>query len=257
MPDPSSESPSLAEKAAALPRRSGVYLFRDAAGHVLYVGKAKDLRSRVRQYINGHDERFMVRFLVAQAADVDVVVTDSEKEALILENTLIKRYRPRYNVQLRDDKNFLHLRLDPAQAWPRYTLVREMKADGARYFGPYSSARKARSTLAFLQRSFPLRTCSDKVLAARRRPCLLHQMGRCVAPCVEGYTTKEDYAELIEQSAMLLEGRNQDLTERLREKMLEAAEAEAFEQAARLRDLLREIQATLERQKVADAKLED
>ncbi|MCB9797743.1 MAG: excinuclease ABC subunit UvrC [Alphaproteobacteria bacterium] len=252
-----SERPSLADQAAQLPKRSGVYLFKDARGKVLYVGKAKELRTRVRQYINGHDERFMVRFLVTLAVEVDVVVTDSEKEALILENTLIKRYRPRYNVQLRDDKNFLHLRLDVSQPWPRYTLVREMKGDGARYFGPYSSARKARSTLAFLQRSFPLRTCSDKVLAARRRPCLLHQMGRCVAPCVDGFTTPEAYGELAEQSMMLLEGRDQDLTERLAHRMMEAAEAEDFEEAARVRDLLREIQATLERQKVADAKLED
>ncbi|MCB9759999.1 MAG: excinuclease ABC subunit UvrC [Alphaproteobacteria bacterium] len=248
---------TLRARAAELPRRSGVYLFRDSGGTVLYVGKAKDLRARVRQYLNGHDERFMVRFLVAQAVDVDVVLTDSEKEALILENTLIKRYQPRYNVQLRDDKNFLHLRLDLSQPWPRYTLVRQIREDDARYFGPYSSARRARSTLAYLQRSFPLRTCTDQVLRARTRPCLLYQMKRCVAPCVDGHTTPGAYRELLEQSMMLLDSRNQDLITRLHGRMMEAAEAEDFEEAARLRDLSREITATLERQKVADRKLED
>ena len=168
----------FAERVAQLPTTPGVYLFKAASGEVLYVGKASNLRARVRQYLAGTDGRFMVPFLVAASADVDVVLVDSEKEALILENTLIKRHRPPYNVKLRDDKNFLHLRLDTRRPWPRYEVVRTIKSDKARYFGPYSSAAKARRTLEFLQRVFPLRTCSDAVLRSRRRPCLLHQMDR-------------------------------------------------------------------------------
>ena len=176
---------SLAEHVAELPTRPGVYLFKDRRGQVLYVGKATSLRARVKQYIACHDARPMVPFLVRAATEVDVVLTDTEKEALLLENTLIKKHRPRFNARLRDDSNFLHLRLDLRQEWPRYTLVRTIKNDGARYFGPYHSASKARNTLDVLQRAFPLRTCTDAVLRARKRPCLLHQMGRCVAPCVD------------------------------------------------------------------------
>lgn len=127
----------LAEQAAALPRQPGVYLWKDPQGRVLYVGKAKDVRARVRQYLSGHDTRFMVRFLLDAAADIEAMVVRSEKEALILENTLIKKHRPRYNAKLVDDSAFLHLRIDPRQEWPQYTLVRAIEDDGARYFGPY------------------------------------------------------------------------------------------------------------------------
>jgi len=232
-----------------------VYLFRDAEGVVLYVGKAKSLRARVAQYLSGHDERFMVRFLVAQAASVDCVLTDTEKEALILENTLIKQHRPPYNVKLRDDKNFLHIRIDAREEWPMFTLVRRIEDDGAETFGPYSSAQKARRTLAFLQRSFPLRTCSDAVLKSRRKPCLLHQMGRCVAPCVEGYTAREAYDGLVHEARLVLSGKRKEAIVAVRARMHAASEREDFEQAARLRDLAKEIEATLERQKVVDRKL--
>ena len=245
---------SLDDKASKLPTRPGVYLFKDAGGDVLYVGKAKSLRARVRQYLSGNDERVMVPHMVAQAADIDVVVVNTEKEALILENSLIKQHRPPFNVKLRDDKNFLHLAIDPKAPWPRYTLVRQIRP-GVKTFGPYSSAQKARRTLAWLQRSFPLRTCSDQVLASRKTPCMLHQMGRCVGPCVEGLTTREDYDALVAESMLLLGGKRQDLVNRLQERMLAAAEAERFEEAARLRDQIREIQATLEQQKVVDRRL--
>ena len=245
----------LERQAAELPTTSGVYLFKEGDGTVLYVGKAKNLRARVHQYLSGHDERFMVRFLVAQADSVDVVLTDTEKEALILENTLIKQHHPHYNVKLRDDKNFLHIRIDRREAWPMFTLVRRIQDDGAKTFGPYSSASRARRTLAFLQRSFPLRTCSDAVLRSRQKPCLLHQMGRCVAPCVKGHTTPEAYAELVDEATLVLSGRRKEAIERVRSRMHAAAEREAFEEAARLRDLAREIEATLERQKVVDRKL--
>lgn len=247
---------TLAAQAAQLPTQSGVYLFRDAEDTVLYVGKAINLRSRVRQYLGGHDERFMVPFLVAAAARIEVVVTTTEKEALLLENTLIKQHRPRYNTQLRDDKEFLHLRIDPARAWPRFHITRKVRDDGARYFGPYASAAKARHTLEVLGRHFPLRTCTDAVLKSRKRPCLLHQMGRCAAPCV-GLVTRDAYLEIVAQAALALEGRSRDLIDRLRDRMIAAAEAEDFEEAARLRDVIADVTSTLERQAVVDVRMGD
>jgi len=249
--------PTLEQQAAALPTSSGVYLFKDADGVVLYVGKAVNLRARVRQYLAGQDGRFMVRFLVAQSADVEVVLTDSEKEALILENTLIKRHNPRYNVKLRDDKNFLHLRIFPRGRWPRYTLVRRIRDDGSRTFGPYSSAQRARRTLDFVHRTFRLRTCTDAVLRSRTRPCLLYQMGRCAAPCVDGLTTEAEYGELVRDSMLLLEGRNTEVVARLQERMFAASGEERFEEAARLRDLIQTVERTLERQRVVDRGLGD
>jgi len=246
----------LDTQADLLPTGAGVYLFKDPGGEVLYVGKAINLRARVRQYLSGHDERAMVRFLVAQAAQVQAVPVANEKEALILENSLIKQHQPRYNVKLRDDKNFLHLRVDPKGHWPRFTLVRRPRDDGARYFGPYHSATHARRTLAFLQRSFPLRTCTDAVLRARRRPCLLYQMHRCVGPCV-ALCTPGEYAEVLDDALLFLGGRNRELVRRLAARMGELAAAERFEEAARVRDVVRSVEAALETQAVADVKLGD
>ncbi|MBW2252996.1 MAG: excinuclease ABC subunit UvrC [Deltaproteobacteria bacterium] len=246
----------MEQKAAALPTRPGVYMFKDRRGKVLYVGKAVNIRARVRQYLAGQDERFMVPFLVRRAHDVDIVVVDSEKEALLLENTLIKEHRPRFNVKLRDDSNFLHLRIDSREPWPRYTLVRQLGGAGARFFGPYHSASSARQTLAFLHRAFPLRTCTDAVLKSRKRPCLLYQMGRCAAPC-NGLIDRDTYGDLVEESMLLLEGRRKPLLRRLQERMHRSAEAEAFEEAARLRDLIASVERTLERQKVVDPRLQD
>lgn len=246
----------LASQADALPTTAGVYLFKDGAGEVLYVGKAVNLRARVRQYLLGHDERAMVRFLVHAAARVEGVPTASEKEALLLENSLIKQHRPRYNVKLRDDKSFLHLRIDPRADWPRFTLVRRPREDGARYFGPYHSATQARRTLAFVQKSFPLRTCTDAVLRSRKRPCLLHQMHRCVAPCV-GLVDRATYQPIVDDACLFLAGRDKDLLARLRARMEEHAEAERYEEAARVRDLIRAVDGVLERQAVADVRLGD
>lgn len=246
----------LDDTAATLPTDSGVYLFTDRRGRVLYVGKATNLRSRVRQYLSGHDGRLMVPYLVRAAHDVQVVVTRTEKEALLLENTLIKKHQPRFNAKLVDDKNFLHLRIDLAETWPRYRLVRRIADDGARYFGPYTSAQKARDTLAHLQRLFPLRTCTDVVLRTRKRPCLLHGMGRCVAPCV-GLAEKAAYDRIAAESTQLLAGKQRGVIDALERRMLEAAEREAFEEAARLRDLARAIRATVEQQQVVDPSLAD
>ena len=245
----------LLAQSERLPAEPGVYLFQDRRGNVIYVGKARNLKSRVRQYLQGNDGRAMVPYLVHMAHSVEVMVVHTEKEALILENTLIKKHSPRFNTKLVDDANFLHLRIDPSEKWPRYKLVRGIQPKArVRHFGPFASATRARATLAFLNRRFPLRTCTDRELASRKRPCLLHQMGQCVAPCV-GLATTESYREIIDQSLLFLEGRNAELMKRLEAQMFAAAEREAFEDAARLRDLIRAIEASLSRQQVVDPKL--
>lgn len=247
---------SLRARADALPSEPGVYLFKDKRGRVLYVGKAKNVRARVRQYITGQDERLFVPYLVRTSADVDAVVVQTEKEALILENTLIKKHRPRYNVKLVDDSSFLHLQIDTGARWPRYRLVRSVDTDRARLrsFGPFTSASRGRATLEFLSRRFPLRTCSDRELRSRSRPCLLHQMGRCIAPCAD-LCTKEEYDEVVAESLLFVSGRNTELLARLRRSMAAAAEELDFEKAARQRDLIRAIESSIERQSVVDRKL--
>ncbi len=246
--------PDLETQAEALPLSAGVYLFKDPRGEVLYVGKAINLKSRVKQYLQGHDSRAMVRFLVAEAAAIDVVPVRSEREALLMESTLIKQHRPRYNVKWRDDKNFLHMRLDTRGAWPRFTLVRQLRNDGARYFGPYHTATHARRTLQFIGRNFPLRTCTDAVLRSRSRPCILHQMGRCLAPCVERCTPPA-YQAVLDDALLFLSGKNRELVERVRERMEKSAEEEHFEDAARWRDLGRLLNSAMDRQAVVDIKL--
>lgn len=241
----------LDEQAQALPTTAGVYLWKDRRGDVLYIGKATNLRARVRQYLSGHDERFMVRYLVAAAQSIEVVPVHNEKEALLLENSLIKQHQPRYNVKLRDDKQFLRLRLDPRESWPRLTTARQVRDDGARWFGPYPSATVARRTLAFVQRHFALRTCSNAVLASRVRPCLLYQMKRCTAPCV-GLVSKANYAVQVDDAALALAGRNRELIPRLRARMAAAAVEEQFEEAAKLRDLAETLERSTERQGVSD-----
>jgi excinuclease ABC subunit C len=233
-----------------LPTQPGAYLFRDASGEVLYVGKAVDLRARVRQYFQsaGGDGRFHITFLVPQIRDIEVVVTATEREALILEDTLIKKYQPRYNVRLKDDKTWLSVRLTVQEKWPRAMLVRKWRDDGARYFGPYLDEVNARKVLKLMTRTVPLRTCSDGVFRAHsRRPCIEFQMGRCSAPCV-GYVTEEDYREHVGEALLLLEGRNRELAKRLNARMLVAAEHLRYEEAARLRDSVQLIGNLKERQ---------
>ncbi len=235
----------------ALPERPGAYLMKDAGGEVLYVGKAVDLRARVKQYWQrdgAGDGRFHIAFLVPQIAEVDVVVTPSEREALILEDTLIKKYQPRYNVKLKDDKTWLSLRLDRTKTWPRITMVRRWKDDGARYFGPYLNQVSAWEVQKLLKRTIPLRTCSEGVFRAHsERPCIEHQMGRCVAPCV-GYVTEAEYDALLDEAALLLEGRNKALAKRLEARMHAAADALRYEEAARVRDNMRLIERLAEKQ---------
>ncbi len=233
---------------ADVPTSPGCYLMRDLKDRVIYVGKANSLRARVRAYINESDTRYRVKFLMQRVAHIDFLVTRNEKEALLLENSLIKEHRPRYNVRLKDDKSYVSLRVNVQHDFPRITITRHLKRDGARYFGPYSSARDVRETLRQLQRVFPLRTCPDAVLRSRARPCLYHQMGQCSAPCV-GYIGREAYAEIVKQAVMVIEGRSDELEKLLLERIQELADRLEFEQAAALRDRVFALRKTLERQR--------
>ncbi len=239
----------LVDLVERLPEGPGVYVMRDRKGVIVYVGKARRLRARVRQYFNGHDTRNFVPLLGKLLGDIETVVTSNDKEALLLENTLIKRHRPRFNIKLRDDKQYLVLRLDPAAAWPRLELVRRTRADKARYFGPYHSAASARKTLRVVGRHFQLRTCTDYTLEHRTRPCLQYQIGRCPAPCVYE-VDKDEYARQVHGVRLFLEGRHRELTRDLHTRMQVAADNLEFETAARLRDQLQAIETSLERQQV-------
>lgn len=251
---------ALRQRVRDLPADPGVYLFRAESGDVLYVGKAQSLRSRVRNYFTrGGDGRFSMHFLVPRIHDVEVVVTRSVKDALLLENQLIKKHRPRFNVRLRDDKNYLGLRIDPRERHPRFTETRRFANDGASYFGPYTSSRSLRQTLGALQKIFPLRTCSDGVFKSyerRGRPCLEHAVGRCAAPCCE-LIDEESYTEMVAGAIRLLKGQSADLRREIEQRMQFLAEAERFEEAARLRDRLQAIERTVERQSMVSARFVD
>lgn len=242
----------LASRVDALPSEPGVYLFKGAKGRVLYVGKAQSLRSRVRQYLAGGDGRPRVPALMERVEDVDVLVTPTVKDALLLENELIKRHKPPFNVRLRDDKQYLGLRIDPSQRWPRVTTIRKRRADGAWYFGPYTSSAALKEVLSNLRRVFPLRSCRDAVFRdyrRRGRPCIEYEMKRCVAPCVD-LADADHYRGLVEGTRLFLRGRGQDLIRDLRRRMEQAAEGEEFEEAARLRNQIVAVESTVEEQQI-------
>jgi excinuclease ABC subunit C len=238
---------ALAQRLAAVAAGPGVYLLKDRHGRVIYVGKALNLRARVRSYVRGGDERSQVRFLVGQLADIETLVTATEKEALILENNLIKQYRPRYNIRLKDDKSYVSVKVTVQDEWPRVLVTRKIAKDGARYLGPFHSAGAVRDTLDTVRKVFPLRTCSDAVFRNRARPCIEYDIKRCLAPCVFP-VDREVYGEHLRQAMLLVEGRSREVADALRRRMDEAAAAERFEEAARLRDQLRAIERTQERQ---------
>ncbi len=236
--------------------RPGVYLFRNAAGAVLYVGKARSLKSRLATYrAAGGDGRIGVRFLERDAASVQTIVTRTEQEALLLEDQLIKRHKPPHNVRLKDDKSFLMIRLDPDQRFPRLEFVRAHGTKGgrrkgrARLFGPFASARSVRSTISDLHRVVPLRDCADSVLNHRSRPCLKHQLGLCAAPCV-GLIDEAAYAELVERATRILAGDIDELETDLDRRMRQAAARQEFELAASFRDRRVALRRTVERQGV-------
>ncbi len=248
----------LAQKLAELPSTPGVYLFRGRGGQILYVGKARSLKDRVRSYFQGSriDNPRLDR-LIESIRDLEVVATDTEREALILENSLIKTHKPRYNVLLRDDKNHPYLKLTVGEDYPRIYVVRRPGTDGEVYSGPYVPASLARKTQNLVHRLFGIRNCNEKLDGHRPRPCLQYQIKRCVAPCVESIATLEEYKKTVESARLFLEGKNDDLVASLKRQMHRAAEEERFEEAARLRDTVRTLEDLSTRQKMATVRGEE
>jgi excinuclease ABC subunit C len=239
----------IGEKLTNLPSRPGVYLMRDNNGKVIYVGKAKDLRARVRAYFNRADERSQIEFLVRRIEDIDTLVTANDKEALILENNLIKQYKPRYNIRLKDDKSYLSIKVTTQHAWPRILATRKIVKDGSRYFGPFSSALAARETIDIIEKHFLLRNCTDHNFKNRSRPCLQYQIKRCMAPCVLPVAA-DVYREQVRQAMLFIEGRQQELIHDLKQRMQEKSAALEFEAAARIRDQIQAVEKTLEKQRM-------
>src|SRR2546425_4215359 len=242
---------ALEERLSAVPPRPGVYLLKDRHGKVIYIGKAANLRSRVRSYLRGGDERSQVRFLVERLAEFETLVTANDKEALILENNLIKQYRPRYNIRLKDDKSYVSVKVSVQDPWPRVLVTRKIVKDGSRYFGPFASASAVRDTLDTIRKVFPLRTCSDPVFKNRSRPCIEYQIKRCLGPCCLP-VERSEYEHHLHAAQMLLEGRNLELLKDMRERMRSHAERLEIEDAARVRDQIQAIEKTQERQQVVE-----
>jgi excinuclease ABC subunit C len=246
------------EKAALLPESPGVYLFRDAGGAVLYVGKARNLRSRVRSYFL--ESRWVdakTGSLAREIADLETILVGNEREALALEHNLIKQYRPKFNVLLRDDKTYPYIKFTAGEKYPRVYFTRRIKKDGSLYFGPYFPAGLARRILHFVHKRFLVPSCTVDLTRSHARPCLQYYIHRCLGPCVSGLTTDERYAEAARDVKLFLEGRRHDLMKSLEERMAAAAEKELFEQAAAYRDLLRTLEDIEERQRIAAAQGDD
>ena len=246
------------EKAAQLPETPGVYLFKDAGGTVLYVGKARNLRSRVRSYFL--ESRWIdakTGSLAREIADLETIVVDNEREALALEHNLIKQYRPKFNVVLRDDKTYPYIRFTAGERYPRVYFTRRIKKDGSLYFGPYFPASLARRILHFIHKRFLVPSCTVDLTRSHPRPCLQYYIKRCLGPCVAGLTTEDRYAEAAHDARLFLEGRRHDLIRSLEQRMSAAAEKELFEQAAAYRDLLRTLEDIEERQRIASAQGDD
>src|SRR6184192_2399442 len=246
------------EKAAQLPESPGVYLFKDAGGTILYVGKARNLRSRVRSYFL--ESRWIdakTGSLAREIADLETIVVGNEREALALEHNLIKQYRPKFNVVLRDDKTYPYIKFTAAEKYPRVYFTRRIKKDGSLYFGPYFPASLARRILHFVHKRFLVPSCTVDLTRNHPRPCLQYYIKRCLGPCVAGLTTDDRYAEAARDVRLFLEGRRHDLIKSLEERMTAAAEKELFEQAAAYRDLLRTLEDIEERQRIAAAQGDD
>lgn len=237
-----------------IPAKTGVYLFRNSKGEVLYVGKAVNLRSRVRSYFReGADSRDKTRFLANKTKAIDYQLADSEKEALILENTLIKEHRPRYNIDLKDDKDFICIKLTTLDKYPRLVVIRRPTGkEKEPIFGPYHSAIRARETIKFLMRMFPLRTCANTKFRSRTRPCLNYQIGKCPGPCM-GHINEEEYGKRIKAIKAFLRGRIEEVVAELSERMDELSDDLKFEEAGQVRDQIRAIEKTVEKQKVFKA----
>jgi excinuclease ABC subunit C len=246
------------EKAATLPESPGVYLFKDAGGTVLYVGKATSLRDRVRSYfLQSRWIDAKTGSLVREIADLDSIVVANAREALALENLLIKRHLPKFNVLLRDDKTYPYIKLTASEKYPRVYFTRKVKKDGSLYFGPYFPAGLARRILSFVHKRFLIPSCNVDFTRDHPRPCLQYYIKRCLGPCVSGLTTEERYAEAFRDARLFLEGKRHDLIKSLEQRMAAASEQELFEQAASYRDLLRTLEDIEERQRIAAAEGDD
>ena len=246
------------EHAASLPEEPGVYLFKDAAGTVLYVGKATSLRNRVRSYfLESRWADAKTGSLAREIAELETIVVDNAHEALALEHNLIKRYQPKFNVLLRDDKTYPYIKLTLAEKYPRVYFTRKVKKDGALYFGPYFPVGLARRILHFIHKRFLVPSCFVDLTKNHPRPCLQYYIKRCLGPCVTGLTTDERYTEAVRDVRMFLEGRRRDLIKSIEERMMAAAEQERFEEAAAYRDLLRTMEDIEERQRIAAAQGDD
>jgi len=247
----------LQSKLNHLPGNPGVYLFKNAQGEIVYIGKASVLADRVRSYFQkGTDHSPKTSLLVSQVADLETMVTRSELEALILESNLVKRHRPRFNVVLRDDKQYPYVRLPIKEDFPRLSIVRRVQKDGALYYGPYTPANALRETLKVIKHAFPLATCSIDINGKAERACIEFEIKRCMAPCT-GNQSKEDYHQIVKQVRQFLEGRDHELLDDLRARMEAAAWREEFEEAARLRDRLFKIERMLEKQRITQTSATD
>src|ERR1700736_4443487 len=243
----------LRDKVGQIPFSPGVYLYKDAGGRVIYVGKAKILRHRVRSYFSD-DKLADVKTgtLISEARDIDYILVDNEKEALALENNLIKQYQPRFNILLRDDKTYPYVKLTN-EKYPRVYVTRRLRKDGATYYGPYFPANLAHRLVHFIHRSFLVPSCKIDLTRHHPKPCLQYHIHRCLGPCVAGLTTDEAYARAVRDVRLFLEGRHGDLANELRKRMQEPSDQMRFEEAGGLRDLLATVEEMAERQKMAAA----
>jgi len=245
----------LKKKAAALPAKPGIYFFKNAAGEVVYIGKARSLRDRVRSYFLANPD-FKVRNILRGTADIDYILTGSEKEAAFLENNYVQQHQPRFNLRLKDDKSFPYLKITTGEAWPGIYFSRKVEPDGSRYFGPFSPAGRARSSIRLVNKHFLVRGCEDAVFRGRKRPCLEYELKLCSAPCV-GWVSEADYRENVENACLFLEGRLPELARSVKARMERAAAEEKFEEAVRWRDLLRTIEDYRDRPGSISTALED
>lgn len=241
---------SIEQQLKALPTKPGVYLFKDEPGDILYVGKSSSLRNRVRSYFSTpYSLPAKLQRMITKVADIDFIVTDSEQEAIILECNLIKKHRPRYNVRLKDDKNYPYLKINVAEDWPRVYITRRFEDDGSRYFGPFASTGSLRKTLNLLKKIFPYRSCKKNITGNDTRPCLEYHIHRCLGPCI-GAVNKEEYHEVIRQVILFLEGKQGLVIQQLKKKMTETARSLEFEKAAFLRDQIQAVEKVMEHQKM-------
>jgi excinuclease ABC subunit C len=246
----------LVERIRELPDRPGIYIFKDAEGKILYVGKATSLRKRTASYMSrDHEPRLAA--MVSEATDIEYLVTDTASEALLLENNWIKTKKPRYNILLRDDKTYPYIKVTLQDEYPRIAFTRRVREDKAEYFGPFLPGGMARKAIKLVQKLFQIRVCRIEVDGSLPRPCLYYDMHRCLGPCVAGLTTKEAYDEAVQQTRLFLSGRTEQLVRRLKKEMWEAAESEDYERAAQLRDTLNEVEITTQRRKLSSVEDED